>query len=176
MEHAPNSALVSAHSKYKWLEWAKYMGQGGLGILLFTCYLNCLFLISPLLLQFPLSYLSWGFATVPLPGGLLSLLVLYCYSIQWQIHLLKWFITPAQRAVAVITEQTDLSICCTDIFMVSNRCCGMGSSEVYLWWQKEKISRNKVQDKGADKCKGGKAEKKRLIFPCYETCKLVGWT
>ena len=123
-------------SQNTWVSWIAAIPD--LVIVLTTWFVNCFFLISCLLLQFSLLDFDLGFATVPLLGGLLPLLLLYCYSIGWQIHLLKWFITPAHWAVAVITEQPDLSVYCTGIFMVCNRCCGMGSTGNMFVIAKEK--------------------------------------
>lgn len=119
-----------------WVSWI--VAIPALGIILITYSLNSIFfLTSSLLLQFSLLDFSLGFSTVLLPGGLLPLLFLYCYCIGWQIHLLKWFITPAHRAVAVLTEQTDLSIGSTDIFIFP-RCSGMGSNGSIFVIAKEK--------------------------------------
>lgn len=122
-------------SQNTWISWISAIPH--LRIILITYSLNFIFFLIYSLLQFSLLDFNLGFATFPLPGGLLPLLFLYCYCIGWQIHLLKWFITPAHRAVAVLTEQTDLSICSTDIFIFP-RCSGMGSSGSIFVIAKEK--------------------------------------
>lgn len=66
-----------------------------------------------------------------------ALIVLQYYMTN---HPLKRFITPAHWAVAVTKEQIDLSVHCTHIFMVCNRCCGIGSSgRVVVIEKKKKI-------------------------------------